>query len=206
MRALGMIALLALPAAALAGPKKTRDKKPDPNLPQLEMPALPDLPKADKLDNGAEDASKEDVGGHAAEAGAVFTVKSLVNAQGFRGGGSTSCVGNKLYTGFELPRFPENVQAFQTCVQIASTKPGRTSVQVALYSPSGDRVMDVSDIVGVGANQKEFDYIVSWDGFTAREPGKYVFKVTLGGDVAGEYPLTVQAPAEAKGGGKSDQK
>ena len=66
--------------------------------------------------------------------------------------------------------------------------------------------MNAGDAVSVGKNQKTFDYLVQWDGFTARAPGTYTFKVWLGDAVGGEFPIALASEetiAAADAGGDS---
>lgn len=222
MRALAILGLVLclVPRAAFAadgkpdgGKAKKKDGKLDTGIGKIDF-KLPDLPKTGEMKNNTQDATAVDPTQKTAAEGPELKVKKVIHAQGFRGGGNFACVAKGVYSGFELAKFPDNVMPFQTCVHIESGKGARTSIQVAVLAPNGDDVMKADDVLSVSPKQKAFDYVVSWDGFTAKKPGNYTVRITIGDTIAGEFPLPVTekgekvdpkaAPKEEKKDGKEE--
>jgi hypothetical protein len=175
--------------------KGKKGKDPKAAVPNIEIPKLPDLPQTSGIKaTQGKDVSDPSRNTSRPVEGTTFEVKKVVHARGFSGGGKRACVGRTIYSGFQLDRFPDNVIPFQTCVRVEAPKATRsasTTIQVELVSPSGQQIMEVRDAISVSSSHKAFDYIVSWDGFLARTPGEYKFRVLLG-DQSVEFPLLVK--------------
>ena len=159
---------------------------------------LPDMPKTDGLAGPSKDSQLETK--HAAgDLRSVTTgqtagtkVASVIHAKDFAraAGGGYKPVG-RIDT-FSVGTLPAKTGAFRSCVRLATSDGVPVSLRAQIKSPTNTEMLS-SDRVDVTFGTTSFmEVVIDWPGFEATQAGDYKLVVTLDGQAAGEFPITVQ--------------
>jgi hypothetical protein len=208
-----LMPVLSLSLSLLSAPAQAEDAKAKKSEPSMDA-LFGDAPPAtsmDALKKAAEGPAKESAKGGLVVKGAaavkedapvllhtVFAAEKIV--QDPKLGCQPAGKNKKRVKQWAFDELPQSSLPFAVCLTLSSEIGRSVNASVSIVDPRGQKVLRAEDVIDFGNNTKRMDHVLEYPATLFKNPGEYVYVLTVDGKEAGRLPLFVVNAGQGNSG------